>query len=147
MSSLDSISVRVEGAVKNVFRTENLRPLLHEVVQALRTLSETGEGTTIDLSAMPFSAQDEADLRAHLGEGEVSATVSAFGPTLVQETALPGVWLVEHQDGDERRLAMHIEVARVPSILVAMPGAAGSPRRPTRKTTSCWSAAVPASPG
>lgn len=119
MSSLDSISVRVEGAVKNVFRTENLRPLLQEVVQALHTLSETGEGTTIDLSAMPFSAQDEADLRVHLGKGEVSATVSASGPTLVQETALPGVWLVEHQDADERRLAMHIEVARVPSILVA----------------------------
>lgn len=119
MSRLDSISVRVEGAAENAFRTENLRPLLQEVVHALRTLSETGEGTTIDVSAMPFSAQDETDLRAHLGEGEVSATVNAFGPTLVQETALPGVWLVEHLDGEDRRLAMHIEVARVPAILVA----------------------------
>ena len=118
MSSLDSISIRVEGAVTNAFRTENLRPLLHEVAQALRTLIDTGEGTTIDLSAMPFSDQDEADLRAHLGEGEVNATVNAFGPTLIQETALPGVWLVEHRDGDGRRLAMHLEVARVPSILV-----------------------------
>ena len=118
MSSLDSISVRVEGAVKNAFRTENLRPLLQEVAEALRQLSVTGQGTTIDLSAMPFSTQDEADLRAHLGEGEVSATVNAFGPTLVQETALPGVWLVEHKDTDERRLAMHLEVAQVPSILV-----------------------------
>ncbi len=118
MSSLDSITVRVEGAVKDAFRTENLRPLLNEVAEALRALSETGAGTTIDLSAMPFSAQDEADLRAQLGEGEVSAVVNAFGPTLVQETALPGVWLVEHKDGDERRLAMHLEVARVPSILV-----------------------------
>lgn len=118
MSSLDSISVRVEGAVKRAFRTENLRPLLQEVAEALRQLSETGEGMSIDLSAMPFSAQDEADLRAHLGEGEVSATVNAFGPTRVQETALPGVWLVEHKDGEDRRLAMHLEVARVPSILV-----------------------------
>lgn len=118
MSSLDSISVRVEGAMKTAFRTENLRPLLQEVAQALRQLSETGEDTTIDVSAMPFSAQDEADLRAHLGEGEVNATVNAFGLTLVQETALPGVWLVEHKDGNERRLALHLEVARVPSILV-----------------------------
>ena len=35
MSSLDSISVRVEGAVKRAFRTENLRPLLQEVAEAL----------------------------------------------------------------------------------------------------------------
>ncbi len=110
--------MRVEGTLKDAFRTENLKPLLHEVAAALRELSESGAGTTIDLSAMPFSTQDEADLRAILGEGEVSAVVNAFGPTLVQETALPGVWLVEHKDADERRLAMHLEVARVPSILV-----------------------------
>lgn len=110
--------MRVEGTLKDAFRTENLVPLLHEVAAALRQLSETGAGTTIDLSAMPFSAQDEADLRANLGEGEVSAVVNAFGPTQVRETGLPGVWLVEHQDGDGRRLAMHLEVTRVPSILV-----------------------------
>ena len=72
----------------------------------------------VDLGAMPFSRQDEEDLRAQLGHGEVSATLNAFGPTLIEETALPGVWLIEHRDADDRRLTLQLEVARIPSILV-----------------------------
>lgn len=118
MSGLDSIRVKVEGANGKAFRTENLRPLLQQVEQALRDLQATGEETTIDLRAMPFSSQDEADLRSELGQGEVSATVDAFGPTRIQETALPGVWIVEHLDVDERRLTLHLEITRVPQMLV-----------------------------
>lgn len=118
MSGLDSIPVRVEGAEAEL-RTANLRPLLQQVEQALQDLAENGQTSVIDLGAMPFSAQDEQDLREHLGRGEVSATVDAFGPTLVEETAIRGVWLVEHKDADERRLTLHLEVTRIPEILVA----------------------------
>ena len=121
MSGIDSIPVRVEGGAAEAFRTENLRPLLLQVEQALRDLVENGTDTVIDLSAMPFSAQDEADLRRELAVGEVSARVDAFGPSLIQETGVAGVWLIEHQDADGKRLMLHLEITRIPSLLVTPP--------------------------
>jgi hydrogenase-1 operon protein HyaF len=118
MNSVQSIPVRVEGIKDEPYRTNNVGPILLQIEQALQDLQRNGTESIIDLGAMPFSARDEQELRARLGDGEVSATVEAFGPTLVQETTYPGVWLVEHQDADSRRLTLHIEVARVPSILM-----------------------------
>lgn len=118
MNSLQSIPVRVEPSADGTYRTENLTPLLLQLEEALRELLENGSASVIDLSAMPFSAQDEQDLRERLGQGEVSATIDAFGPTLIQETAYPGVWLVEHQDAQQQRLTLHLEVARAPGILL-----------------------------
>ncbi len=118
MSDLDAIPVVVEGASGADLRTENLRPLLQQVEQALQELVDGGDGTIIDLAAMPFSSRDEEDLRQHLGLGEVSARLDSFGPTEVQETALPGAWLVEHKDAEGRRLTLHLEITRIPQILV-----------------------------
>ena len=119
MSGLDSIPVIVDGQSQGDLRTQNLRPLLRQIEQALQDLLDSGAATTIDLAAMPFSGQDEEDLRQHLGQGEVTATLDAFGPTVIQETALPGVWLIEHKDAEGHRLTLHLEVTRIPSILVA----------------------------
>jgi len=99
-------------------RTQNLGPLLLQLEQALQDLVDKGSSTTIDLAAMPFSTKDEEDLRQQLGRGEVRATLDVFGETLIQETALSGVWLVEHKDGEGHRLTLHLEVTRIPSILV-----------------------------
>lgn len=118
MSSLDSIPVVVDGEPGADTQTQNLKPLLLQIEQALADLVERDTGTVIDLSAMPFTGADEEQLRKQLGRGEVSATVDAFGPTLVEETGLPGVWLVEHKDVEERRLTLHLEVCRTPDILV-----------------------------
>ena len=117
MSGLKSIPVRVEGAPGDAYRTDNLNPLLRQVEQALQELVDDGTASVVDLAAMPFSEQDERDLRETLGRGEVSATVDAFGPTLVEETAYPGVWLVEHKDAEGRRLTLHLEITRIPTIL------------------------------
>ena len=118
MSDLQSIPVKVESAADGLFRTDNVRPVLLQIEQALQDLNEQAAETIIDLGAMPFSEQDERDLRDSLGLGEVSATLDAFGPTLIQETAYPGVWLIEHQDAEQRRLTLHLEVARIPAILI-----------------------------
>ena len=117
MTELQSIPVRVETATDGALRTDNLKPLLREIEQALRDLIHTGSEVVIVLTAMPFSENDEQDLRALLGHGEVTATVDTFGPTLVEETRYPGVWLVEHQDAERRRLTLHLEVARIPRLL------------------------------
>ncbi len=118
MSGLDSIPVHVEGEPQVTLRSENLRPLLQEIAGALEALIADDRPTTIDLTAMPFTEQDEADLRATLGRGEVEGTVSAFGPTRIVETAIAGVWFVEHRDAEDRRLALHLEIARVPEMLM-----------------------------
>lgn len=119
MSGLDSIPVRVEGGPPQDFRTDNLQPVLVQLQQAVEHLLAAGEETTIDLGAMPFSERDEADLRERLGVGEVAATLDAFGPTRIEETRFAGVWLIEHQDAEQRRLTLHLHVARVPEILCA----------------------------
>ena len=118
MSGLESIPIVVAGEIDGRLRTENLGPLLRQLEQALEDLLATGASTVVDLGAMPFSHQDEEDLRAQLGRGEVTATLNAFGPTLIEETALPGVWLIEHRDADDRRLTLQLEVTRIPSTLV-----------------------------
>ena len=115
MSGLDSIPIAVDG---DDGRTHNLQPLMLQIAQALQDLIDTGATTVIDLTAMPFSDRDETDLRGLLGQGEVRATVDALGPTLVEETGLRGVWLVEHKDVEARRLTLHLEVCTVPTILV-----------------------------
>jgi len=122
MSGLDSIPVVVEGDAGTPVRTENLKPLLLQIEQALQDLLTAGTSTVVDLGAMPFSNRDEEDLRRQLGEGEVNAMLNAFGPTVIQETGLPGVWLIEHQDAEGRRLTLHLEVTRIPEILVTPEG-------------------------
>ena len=122
MSGLESIPVRVEEAAHGAARTANLRPLLIQVEQALAKLRDDGRDTVIDLGSMPFSEQDEADLRELLGNGEVSATLDAFGPTLIQETRFAGVWLVEHKDAEQRRLTLHLQITRIPDLLVTPEG-------------------------
>ena len=113
MSGLDSIPVITEGA-----RTENLKPLLREIEQALRELIDDARETVIDLAAMPFSAQDEQDLKSYLGSGEVIATMNAFGPTSIEETGVSGVWWVEHKNAEGKRLTLHLEITRIPAIMM-----------------------------
>ncbi|AUB84422.1 hydrogenase expression/formation C-terminal domain-containing protein [Candidatus Thiodictyon syntrophicum] len=115
MSGLSSIPVRV--AADGDACHGNALAILHEVRHALERLISTGEATRIDLHALPFGAGDEAWLTALLGTGEVLATIEALGPTSVQETAIPGVWLVDYRNAEGQRLALHLEVTCIPAIL------------------------------
>lgn len=118
MSGLDSIPVKVEGLGGADQRTQNLDPILQQLSQCLTELRDDGNESVIDLGAMPFSAQDESDLRARLGKGEVSAVVEVFGITRVEETGVPGIWFVEHRDAEDRRLTLQLEITRIPALLV-----------------------------
>ena len=95
--------------------------ILHQIRHALERLVATGEATRIDLSAMPFGPGDLERLTERLGQGEVTASVEASGPTLIQETAIPGVWLVDYRGTEDQRLTFHIEIATVPEILRPRP--------------------------
>lgn len=111
MSSLDTIAVNVEAA------TGNVRPLLHEIRHALKRLANGEDGTVIDLRRLPLAPGEEERLDALLGEGEVRAEVDALGPTTVQETLYPGVWLITHCNAEGATVARFIEVTRIPELL------------------------------
>jgi hydrogenase-1 operon protein HyaF len=118
MSALDGIAIRVEPPE---WAASNALPVLHEVRHALANLLATGEGTVIDLFAIPFGPGDERTLLEALGEGEVTAHLHALGESRIVETAYPGVWLIDHHNADGQRVAYHIEIANVPQVLSAQP--------------------------
>ncbi|WP_428634201.1 hydrogenase expression/formation C-terminal domain-containing protein [Sedimenticola sp.] len=99
--------------------THNTLPLLNEVRHALKRLVRTGEPTIIDLRAIPFGPGDEARLLSLLGEGEVVAVLDALGKTTVKETGFSGVWIVDHYNTEEERIAFQIEVVDIPDLLRA----------------------------
>jgi hypothetical protein len=70
-----------------------------------------------ELLTVPFGPGDEERLIDLLGTGEVAATIEALGPTQVQGTAIPGVWLLDYRNVEGERLALHLEIAAVPQIL------------------------------
>ncbi len=127
MSLLDQIPVVVENG-SDAHEGDphprwhgNAEPILHEVRHALARLISTGETTKIDLKAMPFGPGDLEHLLSVVGTGEVQASVEALGQTRVQETAIPGVWLVDYLNTEAHRLALHLEIAAVPEILCPQP--------------------------
>lgn len=115
MSSLDSIAVTTEVA------TGNVEPLLHEIRHALKRLASGEEGTTIDLKSLPLAPGEEERIEKTLGIGEVRAEVNALGPTLIQETSYPGVWLTTHKNAEDAVVARFIEVTHVPELLRSQP--------------------------
>lgn len=115
MKSLDNIAVTTE------IMTGNVEPLLHEIRHALRRLTNGEEGTVIDLKRLPLAPGEEERIEKTLGKGEVRARVDALGPTVVEETAYPGVWLTTHRNADEAVVARFIEVTRIPELLKSQP--------------------------
>lgn len=115
MSSLETIPVTTEVA------TGNVEPLLHEIRHALKRLAGGEDGTTIDLKSLPLAPGEEERIEATLGTGEVRAEVDALGPTLIQETSYPGVWLITHKNADNAVVARFIEVTYIPELLRSQP--------------------------
>jgi len=64
----------------------------------------------LDSIPVIFGGQSDGDLRTQ-----------NLRPLLLQieETALPGVWLTEHKDAEGDRPTLHLEVTRIPAILMA----------------------------
>ncbi len=120
MSALDSIPIAVE-APRPAQEWGNALPILHEIRHGLERLAATGEPTLIDLRAIPFGPGDEARLLERLGRGEVEARIHALGETLIRETAIPAVWLVDFLNAEGERIALHLQIDRIPSILMTQP--------------------------
>ena len=95
------------------------RSILQEIAAALARLDASGAESAIDLRSLPMTPDDRDELAAHLGEGEVSASLNVSGASEIRETRYAGVWWVRHFGADDALAAERIEIARVPEILMA----------------------------
>ncbi len=97
--------------------TGNADPVLHEIRHALSELLATGKEWTIDLGAIPYAPGDERRLNEVLGQGEITAHLTIMGKSQVSETAIPGVWRIEHFDEKGEMQSRFIEVTLMPEIM------------------------------
>ncbi len=93
--------------------------LLVEVAVLLQDLIMHDRPGGIDLLGLPLSPACLAALEQRLGHGEIAATLSISGTSLIRETKFPGVWWTRHSDETGRVVALLIEVTEVPEILRA----------------------------
>lgn len=99
-----------------------VKAVLREVARLLVGLAaDPTLNEAIDLSSLPLNEEDVTQLRHCLGQGEVEATLTLGGPSLLAETAYAGVWWVRHADAEGRTMLAQIVVARVPALLLAHP--------------------------
>jgi len=75
------------------------------------------DGTVIDLQCLPLAPGEEERIEEVLGQGEVRAEIDALGPTIIQETSYPGVWLVTHRNTEQAVVGRFIEVTHIPELL------------------------------
>jgi hydrogenase-1 operon protein HyaF len=123
MNKLQDIAVRVEGrdASRQPVNHSSAIPVMHEVLHSLNRLKERGVATTIDLKSIPFGPGDEEELLQKLGCGEVSIELQSLGKSRICETLFPGVWLIDHYNGAGERIALSLEINRVPEIVKSQP--------------------------
>lgn len=111
---LEDIGVRVDPGYGLGAGAE---ALLHQIATGLDRLAREGEADAIDLGRLPLSPGERDRLQQTLGTGEVQATLNVDGESHIRETAIPGVWWVEHRDARGERIADLIEITRIPPIL------------------------------
>ena len=121
MQKLQDIAVRVEATDGLPLNHSNATPIMHEILHALRKLVAQGESTTIDLQAIPFGPGDEEDLLDLLGTGEITVELNSLGSSIIRESAYSGVWIIDHRNADDQRIALHIDIAQVPMIIRSQP--------------------------
>lgn len=113
MSKLEQIPV-------NVIQTSpsQVAAILNEIDELLTKLVEHNESSAIDLRSLPLFPGDYENLKALLGEGEVSISLDSLGPSEIVETQIPGVWWCTHYNEADEKIAEFIEVTRVPQLLL-----------------------------
>ena len=117
MNRLSEISIEVVNNNDPVAPSPQAKALLQELQDMLYSLMETGKSASIDIRSLPITPDDYDYLKSLLGEGEVTATINALGPTKIIETEIPGIWWVTHHNTDEMVLTESLEVTTLPEIL------------------------------
>lgn len=116
MSGLNDIGVEL-GVTEGDERAANAWALLHEIEGMLDELVQSGRESSIDLRGIPMSPADRKVLEQVLGEGELTARITALGLSQVRETSIHGVWWVTHYNTEDQVIAEFLEVSSCPDIL------------------------------
>ena len=119
--SLKDIPVMIDSGSVDDAPTGMAEALLREIADHLLTVGSGGERQVVELGNLPLSAGDLLLLEEKLGRGEVTADVSALGPTEVYETAFAGLWWVKYFNDDRHLVTQQLEIGTVPMILEAHP--------------------------
>ncbi len=98
-------------------RTGMAQAVLSEIAARLALFAQTGAVAALELTAMPLTRADRAELADAVGHGEVEARIESAGRTEVFETAYSGVWWVRHFGEGDRIAAESVEIGEVPAIL------------------------------
>jgi HupH hydrogenase expression protein, C-terminal conserved region len=95
--------------------------VMNEIASLAAKHCTDGGSAAIELTSMPLTAQDRAEIEARLGRGEVEATVEAAGRSEVWETTYAGVWFVRHLGLDGEVANEMVEICLAPLILFSHP--------------------------
>lgn len=95
--------------------------VLAEIAARMEDYIETGRSAAIELTAMPLTNEDRADLEVRLGRGEVAVTIESAGHSEIWETRFSGVWFVRHFGEGDRVATESIEIAEAPLIVRSHP--------------------------
>ncbi|MES9831215.1 MAG: hydrogenase expression/formation protein [Candidatus Thiodiazotropha sp. LLP2] len=119
MQRLQDITVKVVPSESTQNNHSNAIPILHEILHALQRFATDDEPSCIDLRAIPFGPGDEEQLLSKLGEGEISVTMDSLGRSRIWETAFSGVWIIDHRNAEGERVALQVEIGRIPQIVLS----------------------------
>ncbi|MES9941286.1 MAG: hydrogenase expression/formation C-terminal domain-containing protein [Candidatus Thiodiazotropha sp. 6PLUC2] len=119
MQRLQDIAVKVVPSEGTQNNHSNAIPILHEILHALQRFTTDAEPWCIDLRAIPFGPGDEELLLSKLGEGEISLTMDSLGKSKIWETAFSGVWVIDHRNAEGERVALQVEIGRIPQIVLS----------------------------
>jgi len=75
----------------------------------------------INLTSLPLTAADEAELERELGQGSVQILARGYGNSRVRSTLRPYTWRVQYYNTEDREILNTIEICDVPEIACAAP--------------------------
>ena len=97
----------------------NVHSILVEIQQGLKNFNQDKDNYSIDLGAIPLSAEEREHLFELLGHGEVDISLSALGISEIYETLFSGVWVIKHRDEENQFNGLFIEIGDVPDIILS----------------------------
>ncbi|WP_221797715.1 hydrogenase expression/formation protein [Oceanobacter mangrovi] len=73
----------------------------------------------VNLSLLPFSAEDQLYLNQRLGNGRVVVLSRGYGNCRINSTAVNGIWRVQYFNSTDQLILDTLEVVRVPQVACA----------------------------
>jgi hydrogenase-1 operon protein HyaF len=92
--------------------------IVSELEVCATRFAATGDIASIDLRFLKSMPEERATLASMLGKGEVSIVVEAIGRTEIQETTVPCVWWITHQNSEGETVGESIEITDIPDLIV-----------------------------